>query len=458
MSATARDLARQVLLRVDKGAYATLALGGELERSGLSAQDRGLVTELVYGTLKQRLRLDRALAACAERSLAKLDERTWIALRLGAYQILFLRTPAHAAVNDAVEAVRRRCGGRLAGFVNALLRRLSREGEPALPPIIESGEGGTPSDQVAALSLLCSLPPWIVQDALSRFGVAAARQFLESLNQPPALWLRANSLRGSRDQALSALAAQLGESGGIGHSDRVPEAVKARGPGLFGSRAYGEGWFTVQDLGAQLVARLLVSGGALPSGPILDACAGIGGKSTHLSALTEDRVDIDAADRSPRKLELCADHAHRLGCSRVRPVQADLTLADAPLRQTYAAILLDAPCSGLGVLRRHPEARFRVTRETSIELAALQRSLLQSLWRRVAPGGLLVYSVCTYLDEEGPGQIASFLSEVKEFEVLPPEPRDGPMWAGLVDPTGAVRTWPHRDDADGFYAIRLRRR
>ncbi|HZS37882.1 MAG TPA: 16S rRNA (cytosine(967)-C(5))-methyltransferase RsmB [Polyangia bacterium] len=440
----AREVARRVLARVDEGAYATLALSGELDRArGLHENDRGLATELVYGVLKRRLRLDWALGALAPRGLDALDARTLDALRLGAYQILFLRIPAHAAVDDAVEAVKHARGAKLAGFANALLRRLAREGEPAPPP---------EKDLAAHLSVVESAPRWLVEDALRRFPPDEARAFLASLNQPAPLWLRASSLRGTRDE-LQALIAADRPNARLEPSPLVDEALRVEGGGdLFHTRAYAEGRFLAQDVAAQIVARLVEP---RAGESLLDACAGVGGKSTHLAALTGDRARIDAADLSERKLELCADHARRLGAASIATIACDLTDERAPLQPGYDRVLLDAPCTGLGVLRRHPEAKWRREAADAVALAELQAELLAALAGRVKPGGLLVYSVCTFSDEEGPRQIAAFAAAHPEFAVEPPSE---PRLAALCDERGALRTWPHRHDADGFFAVRLRRK
>jgi 16S rRNA (cytosine967-C5)-methyltransferase len=174
---------------------------------------------------------------------------------------------------------------------------------------------------------------------------------------------------------------------------------------------------------------------------ILDACAGVGGKSTHLAALAGDQARIDSADLSDRKLDLAVDLARRLGVTSTTSIRCDLTDANAPLAATYDRVLLDAPCSGLGVLRRHPEAKWRRTPDDAVGLAALQAKMLVALAPRVRPGGVLVYSVCTYTDEEGPRQLDRFLATHPDFGA------DG-------EP---LRTWPHRDDADGFFAVRLAR-
>jgi 16S rRNA (cytosine967-C5)-methyltransferase len=423
----ARDLARRVLHRVEEGAYATLALGGELGRASLGDSDRGFATELVYGVLKRRLRLDAALSAYAPRGLDKLDKQTRDTLRLAAYQILFMRVPAHAAVDDAVGAVKRSRGQGLANFANALLRRLAREGEPPLP-----------SEQMARLSLEHSAPAWLVNDAVARFGADEAARYLGSLNEPAPVWLRANTLRVGRDEAMRALAAER-PSAKLTPSPRVPEAFTVAGAGDLGRlAAFNEGLVTAQDLAAQCIAHLVAPAAGEA---ILDACAGVGGKSTHLAALSCDAARIDAADLSERKLELGSELARRLGVRSVRPVPCDLTAASAPLADAYDRILLDAPCSGLGVLRRHPEAKWRRRPEDVAPLAALQAKMLGALAARVRPGGLLVYSVCSYTDEEGPRQTARFLDEHRAFSAEG-EP---------------LSTWPHRDDADAFFAVRLRR-
>jgi 16S rRNA (cytosine967-C5)-methyltransferase len=418
----ARDVARRVLQRVDEGAYATLALSGELDRARLSAPDRALATELVYGVLKQRRRLDFALAAQAPRGLKKLDERVLDALRIGAYQILFLRVPAHAAVDDAVGAVKKIRGAKLAGFANALLRALAQKGEPEHAP----------------LGVRCSAPDWLVDDAVRRFGRDEAAAFLTALNAPAPLWLRANTLRASRDEAMRAVAAERPDAT-LAPSPVVPEAFRVDGAGDVAQlAAFAEGLVTAQDVAAQRIARLVEP---RAGERILDACAGVGGKSTHLAALAGDGARIDSADLSERKLELGRDLAHRLGVTSTTSIRCDLSDPRAPLAAAYDRVLLDAPCSGLGVLRRHPEAKWRRTPGDAAELAALQARILDALAPRVRPGGVFVYSVCTYTDEEGPRQLERFVARHPHFRV------DG-------EP---LRTWPHRDDADGFFAARLLR-
>jgi 16S rRNA (cytosine967-C5)-methyltransferase len=449
VKASAREVARRVLRRVDTGgAFVSLALSGELERAALSPEDRGLATEIAYGVVRHRSRLTRALAAHAPRGIGKLSPAVRVALEAAAYQLLFLdRVPPYAAVDDAVRAVRAVAGPRVAGFANGLLRRLAREGEPPLPD--------RTADLRAHLEVACSLPPAVL-DELAR---AAPDGELEAaalaLSAPAPLWARVDPLRVPVAELAARLAA---EHPGVRAepSDLCREAVRLIGAGSpEASESFQDGLWTVQDLGAQLIGHLI---GARPGMRVLDACAGVGGKATHLAQLAGDQARIDAADQSARKLDLLTDAARRLRLASIHPVASDLRRPGDELAATYDAILLDAPCSGLGVMRRHPELKWRLRATAVAEMAALQRELLAALWPRLARGGLLVYSVCTFTRAEGPEQIARFLAENPDAAVEPPPADDGVRdWSAVIGDDGFMRTWPHRHDADAFFAARIRR-
>jgi 16S rRNA (cytosine967-C5)-methyltransferase len=421
---TARSVARRVLDRVEMGgAWATPALDGELARSGLDERDRRLATELVYGVLRNRARIDRALAAHAD--LRRTPPRVLIVLRVAAYQLLFLdRVPGYAAVDDAVRAARGIAGAGLGGFANAVLRKLVNAGEPALPD--EPG---------ARLAIEHSLPGWIAEElaaaAPGRVGEPAAGELAAAFAQPAPLVARANRLRITRD----ALIAEFAAAGVAARPIGADMAIALDGVGdPARSASFRAGRWTVQDAGAQQVALL-----AAPRAGqrILDACAGVGGKSTHLAELCGDAARIDAADQLPTKLELAAETAGRLGLTCIRPVVCDLLDRDAPLAADYDLVVLDAPCSGLGVLRRHPDAKWRLAPADVPRLADLQRQLLDAVVARLAPGGALIYSVCTFTRAEGPDQVAALVAR-----------------AGLrlVEER---RTWP--PDCDAFYLARLER-
>ncbi len=435
---SARDVARAVLARVDQGgAYATLALDGELARTDLDDRDRRLAAELTYGTLRHRPRLERALASHAD--LGRAPPAVRHALLVGAYQLMMLRTPAHAAVDDAVGAVRGRHGAKLAGFVNAVLRKLAQQGEPPLP-----------SEPRARLAIEHSLPAWIVDELAAQLHPDELPAAVAALAAPAPLWVRVNIARATVPEVVARL---QGEGATVEPSRLMPTALQVRGLGdPAASPSFQAGLWTVQDLGAQLVGTLAAP---RPGARVLDACAGLGGKTTHLAELAAAAgapAQVDAVDRAAAKLVLLESGARRLGLSGIRTFTADLTAGPAKgLAAAYAVVLLDAPCSGLGVLRRHPEAKARVTAADVAALARTQAALLDAAAARVASGGVLVYAVCTFTRAEGADQLAAFLARHADFTV------EAPAGHAHVDETGAIRTWPHRDGADGFFAVRLRR-
>ncbi len=420
---TARDVARQVLGRVEgRGEFASVALSAAFERARLDPRDRGLATELVYGVLRHKTRLDRALVAATAKGALHARPRLRTILRVAAYQILFLdRVPAHAAVDDAVEAAKALDGDKQSGFANGLLRKLVSQGEPPLP-----------DPEAAPLEyaeVAYSLPRWLVKRLPRKQVVEAAR----GLCEPAPLAVRVNALKATVEQVVEALGADVVE--------RVPALDEALWVTGLGDPAavpsFRDGWWTVQDVASQRVAHLVAP---QPGETILDACAGVGGKSAHMAALTGDAAFIDAADASATKLERLREHATRLGVQSVRPIQADLTDPDAPLAEAYDAVLVDAPCTGLGVLRRHPEAKWRVARKDPIKHARVQAQLLDALATRVRPGGRLVYAVCTFTAEETNQLVGDFVARNPAFTL-----------------EQELRTWPHVDGADAFYAARLRR-
>ncbi len=456
---TARDLARGVLARVERdGAFAARALDAALGRvPQMSPADRGLATELVYGVLRRRGRLDRAIGALAHKGIDALDLEIRIALRVGAYQLLFLdRIPAYAAVSDAVEACKRAKGRGAAGFANAILRQLARAGEPPLPD--------PNSDPAMHLEVAVGFPGWLARLTLAELAVPEALAFGEASVAAAPLTLRANTARIGRDALIERLQKERPDAT-LEPSAIAPDAILARrfeAPAT--TAAWRAGLFTVQDAGAQIIAELC---GAAPGERILDACAGIGGKTAHLLALAPStelavaRAQVTAADISDAKLREAGRTLERLGLGPATMMKADLTQPLPAGTPPFDRILLDAPCSGLGVLRRHPEALLRRTAADLTSLAAAQRRMLGTLAAALRPGGLLVYVVCTFDRAECEDVVTAFLAEHPRFRVEPASAAGGRVpWARLMVPdgplAGAIRTWPHRDDADGFFAVRLR--
>jgi 16S rRNA (cytosine967-C5)-methyltransferase len=446
---TARDLARQVLERVELGgAYASRALSAALDRaSNLGPEDRALATELVYGVLRRRGRLDRALEPLARTGLGGLDPQIRVALRLAAYQILFLdRVPAYAAVDDAVEACKRVGGRGVAGLANALLRRLARVGEPPFPDAVVDPRGH--------LIAAAGLPPWLADLLLAELPAAEAIAFAASAAAPAPVTVRANLPRVSREALAAALGAER-PGATLVPSPVAPDALEAQkldAPAA--TAAWREGLFAIADAGAQVVAELC---GAAPGERILDACAGTGGKTAHLLSLGGDRARVDAVDIAADKLAEAAVALRRLGLAGATFATADVTRPLADPTPRYHRILLDAPCSGLGVLRRHPELLLRRTPDDLVALAAQQLRMLGAVAPALLPGGLLVYAVCTFDRRECEEVVAAFLAAHPGFEREPAAAAGGRVpWARLADAAGAIRTWPQRDGADGFFAVRLR--
>jgi 16S rRNA (cytosine967-C5)-methyltransferase len=415
-----------------------------MQRSRLTEKDRRLATEICYGVLRHRSRLDRALAQYAHKGLKKLPPPVLLALRVAVYQLLFLdRVPAHAVVDDAVTEVRRIGGPKLGGFANGLLRKLSREGEPPLP------EG----DDIKSVGIRYSMPDWILSLIEESVGARQLSAAAEGMQSVPPFCVRVNRLRIGRDE----LALRLSEAEGasVEEEPNYPWALRVSNLGSpEHSQSFAEGLWTVQDAAAQLVSAMAE---AKTGQSVLDACAGVGGKTTHLAECVEG-LSIDAIDLSPRKIELLEAATTRLGLASVRALVLDATRDDKRIGSAYDLVVLDAPCSGLGVLRRHPEQKWAKDRQDSGRLVELQARLLDSVSARVKVGGHLLYSVCTFTMAEGPKQISEFLKRHPEFVVAPPtKGPQTPPWDEILNEEGALQTWPHQNGMDAFYAVRLRR-
>ncbi len=419
----ARELARRVLERIERDrAWATPALDGELARANLEDRDRRLASELVYGVLRHRTRLDRSFAAFAD--LKQTPLRVVIALRVAAYQLLFLdRVPAYAAVDDAVAAARASGGPKMAGFANAVLRKLGPGKEPTLP-----------GELLSRLAIEFSLPKWILDELVAADPDNVAAHAAAFATSAP-LVARANARRTTREQLIAALEEAGITAGPVDVAPGTPQAFAIDNLGDPARNAsFVAGEWTVQDPGAQLVSHLAAPRAGMK---ILDACAGVGGKSTHLAELSGDAAHIDAADRSDTKLGLAGETAKRLGLTSLHSHVCDLTDPKAPLAHDYDLVVLDAPCSGLGVLRRHPDAKWRLIPADVPRLALVQAELLDAVVSRLAPTGTLIYSVCTFTRAEGSDQARAFAE------------RSG---LRLVE---EHRTWP--PGADAFYFAKFQR-
>jgi 16S rRNA (cytosine967-C5)-methyltransferase len=442
----ARDVALAALERVDQGAWANLVLPRLLAGSGLSEGDRAAVTDLVNGSLRMRAATDHALRPLSRQPLERLEPPVLRGLRLGAYELLFAGTAPHAALNEVVGAVRRAGTQGQAGYVNAVLRRLAQR-----PPRWPDRD----RDPLGWATTRGSHPAWVVEEAIGLLGVTEGLELVEADNQRPQVSLRATPGRTTRDELLAEL-----EAGGVpARPSRLsPECVVLeRGePGALD--AVRQGRAVVQDAGSALVAPAL---GASPGDLVVDLAAGPGGKSGHLAALG---ARVVAVELHPARARMVRDTGRRLGVEeRLLTVAADG--ARRLVRDGSAdAVLVDAPCSNLGSLRRRPEARWRHAREETGALAGLQGALLDNAVAVVRPGGHIVYSVCTWTHAETNEVVDAALERHPELE---PAPLAWP--AGMEDLAGSSRTgdsakggarqqfWPHRHASDGIFVARLRK-
>jgi len=443
-----RKAAWEILCRVDEGAFADLALDAALKRmAGSDPRDRGLLTELVYGALRQRGRLDFALARCCSKPLLKTEPKVLNLLRIGAYQILLLdRIPASAAVHSTVELARGIGLERVTGFVNGVLRALTREKEAIAESI-----AGMPPRQRLVHDL--SIPGWLAKRWLREYGLDEAMRIAESFLEPAPFTLRVNTLKISRQEYL----ARLREAGHEGEPTRfAPEGVTLLRRGADALPGADEGLFQVQDEASMLVAHLLAP---RTGETILDACAAPGGKTTHIAALTDGKASVLALDLHPSRIQLVNEGAKRLGCSGIEVRAWDMTRPPGFVgERSFDRILVDAPCSGMGVLRRNPEIRWRRGVEDVRVMAQTQLAILKNAASLLRPGGHLLYSLCTLTPEETEGVVCDFLATCPDFVREDLRQSAPAEWASLFDDHGALRTFPHRHGRmDAFFAVRFRR-
>ncbi|MBW4423165.1 MAG: 16S rRNA (cytosine(967)-C(5))-methyltransferase [Nostoc desertorum CM1-VF14] len=460
-----RQLAFIALRDVHKGAYADVALDRVLQKVSLADNDRRLVTELVYGSVRRQRTLDTLIDQLAKKKSHQqpLDLRT--ILHLGFYQLRYQeRIPASAAVNTTVQLAKENGFSGLTGFVNGLLRQYLRraggagedEGaggakEENTPSSLRTDPLQLPENPVERLGILHSFPDWIIQVWLEQLGLVETEQLCEWMNQSPTIDLRINPLRTSIEEVEAAL-----QSVGI-LVRRIPHLPQAlRFIGNSGSiqklPGFKEGWWTVQDGSAQLVSHLL---DPQPGEVVIDACAAPGGKTTHMAELMADKGKIWACDRTPSRLRKLQENSQRLNLQSIQIYTGDSRHFNQ-FQNTADRVLLDAPCSGLGTMHRHADARWRQTPESVRELSVLQKELLTHTSTFVKAGGVLVYATCTLHPAENEEVISAFLAESPHWQIESPSDFESPVSA-YSTPQGWFKVWPHRQDMDGFFIVRLRK-
>lgn len=442
-----RGLAVEILLKVEnRKAYADILLNHSLRKTPLAAPDRALLTQLVYGTLRWRGRIDWHLSQFLRRPLSRMDAYLRNLLRVTLYQLLFLdRIPDYAAVNEGVELAKSYGGARAAGLVNGVARKILRQNkEPSQPDPQE--------DPVGYLALFWSHPDWLVKIWLNAFGREETAALLKANNEESPLTLRAHRLKGEREPLIEALNAQ-----GL---DAVPTPWSPQGIHLKATLpadqipGFQEGLFQIQGEASQLIGYLI---DPKPGERLLDACAAPGGKTTHLAELMEDRGKIIATDISAKGLEKLRQNVQRLALRSVRCCCLDVTKGlTAPLAGPYDRILVDAPCTGLGTLRSHPEAKWHREEGDIERLSRLQKKIVHQLFPHLKPGGVLVYATCTLTREENEKVVEDFLDRHSEF-ILEDARSYLPREAQHLTSGKYFLALPHRHNTDGFFAARMRK-
>ena len=438
----ARETAMKILLAVcENGAYANIMLAEALRKSHLLEMDRRFVTELVYGAVKAGETLDWIIQRYTTRPLRKMTPYVRAILRLGIFQLFFLdRIPPSAVCNESTELAKKYGHTGTGKFVNAVLRAAAREPEKARVP---------ETDEVTYLAIRFQHPEWLIRRWLTMFGRAETEELCVFNNAPAVLSLRTNLLRVTREELMKRLREEGTE---ISLSDWAPEGILcAAHTGLDDSASLREGLFQVQDESSMQVAHVLdPQRGEF----VIDMCSAPGGKTTHLAERMKNQGKILALDIHEAKLARVRENAERLGISIIQTKHLDAREAGDAYPGKADRVLVDAPCSGLGVLRRRPDARWRKKEEEIKKLPTLQSELLESAARAVKPSGILVYSTCTIEPAENEEVVRSFLRLHSGFS-LEATGTYLPLKRSVAD---MVQFYPHRDKIDGFFIARMRRK
>lgn len=424
-----------------QGGWSDGVLKKQLAAAKLDSRDAALATQLCFGVLQNQLLLDFYLSQFSNIALSRMEGKVLQALRLGAYQMLFLdRIPHSAAVNCSVEMTKRLCKNpRAAGMVNGILRSVERNLDhlPAIPN----------TDPVSYLSILYSHPEWLVKEFCMTLGTEEGAKLLAADNHQPPMTVMVNTLRGTAEQVAQRLTEQRVEV--RPHPWLADCLVLSKTGDLEGVEAFREGLFYVQDPASRLAVE---AAEVRPSMRVLDCCAAPGGKSFAAGIAMKNEGELISCDIHPHKKKLLQAGADRLGLSLLHPMTADGKVFRPEWEGAFDRVLVDAPCSGLGVIRKKPDIRYKDP-EPLKGLPEVQRAILDNASRYVRPGGILLYSTCTLLPRENEEVVRWFLEEHKDFKAEA-FTLSGPIGTAA---DGLVTLLPHRHGTDGFFICRMRR-
>ena len=432
---TVREKVAQILTDIEKDdTYLQLALKKELDT--LEVKDKGFANELIYGTIKWRLRLDYVLEQFSKTPVKKMKPFIRQLMRMSVYQILFLdKVPASAAINEAVKIMHKRKMSNLSGFVNGVLRNIDRNKSEITYP---------------NLSVYYSIPEWIITRWMKYYGEAETKAICESLSQRARVCIRINNLKTTKDK-VKALLSEEGIT--VLEKGFLPESLYIHAPnGIHHSPSFKAGLWTVQDESAMLVGHVL---GPEKGDEILDVCSAPGGKTVHLAELMQNEGHIIGADVHEHKIELIEKNAKRLGASIVEGKLQDGMLINEDWKEKFDKILLDAPCSGLGIIKRKPDIRYAKDETAIRDINNIQRKLLKNAINYLKQDGILVYSTCTLTQEENQNMVEYALSLGLQLDAIPYD-----MPACLkpyIKDNAYIEILPHVTDTDGFFMARFRK-
>lgn len=440
-----REAALEILESIEKNqAYSNLLLNTSIKKNEIPSKDIGLLTEMVYGTLQRRMTIDYFLANFLHKE-KKVEEWVKILLRLTVYQMTYLdRIPDHAAINEAVEIAKKRGHKGISGFVNAVLRNMIRQGIPSFDHI---------KDPIERLSIETSHPLWLVKRWVTQLGLEEAKKMCEINLTAPVQTARVNTTRISVDECLSL----LGEEGfQVEASDVIPEGIKVLKGNVANSICFEKGYLTIQDESSMLVAYAL---DVVEPATVLDACAAPGGKSTHIAEKMKNKGEVLSIDLHEHKVKLIKQNADRLQLPSITTQAMDSRkLHESMEKESFDRILIDAPCSGFGVMRRKPDMKYTKQEADVNKLQTIQLHLLDSISPLLKKGGLLVYSTCTIDRAENEEVVEKFLKEHKEFE------KDSSLITRLPEEVQSyvqeneLQVLPQYFNSDGFYIASFRKK
>lgn len=440
-----RESALTLLETIEKNqSYSNLLLNNTIKKNEIDPKDIGLLTELTYGTLQRKMTLDYYLQAFIKKG-RKIDDWVRQLLRLTLYQMIYLdRIPDRAAIYEAVEIAKKRGHKGIASMVNGVLRSIQREGIPSLDNI---------GDRAERISIETSHPLWLVQRWIKQFGFEKTKEMCEINLTAPLQTARVNTTKISRDECLALLRDEGYE---VEESPIIPEAIKCLRGNLANSKAFREGYITIQDESSMIVAYAL---GVEKDEKVLDACAAPGGKSTHIAEKLQNSGEVISLDLHEHKVKLISENAIRLGLSNISTNAMDSRKVQEHFqKESFDRILVDAPCSGLGVMRRKPDMKYTKKEEDVTNLSQIQLSLLESITPLLKKDGIVVYSTCTVDREENDDVIKLFLEQHGEFEGDRTLKERLPEAVRPLAEDFSLQILPQDFGSDGFYIACLRKK